>query len=43
MGDLIQSTPVISGLRKQHPNAKITLLVTSVFEEFSKRIPHIDE
>ena len=43
MGDLIQSTPVISGLRKQHPNACITLLVTSLFGEFSKRIPYIDE
>ena len=43
MGDLIQSTPVISGLRKQYPGAHITLLVTSVFAEFSKRIPHIDE
>ena len=43
MGDLIQSTPAISGLRKQNPSARITLLVTSVFAEFSKRIPHIDE
>ena len=43
MGDLIQSTPVISGLRKQYPGAHITLLVTNVFAEFSKRISHIDE
>ena len=43
MGDLIQSTSVISGLRKQYPNACITLLVTNVFEEFSKRIPDIDK
>ena len=43
MGDLIQSTPVISGLRKQYPNGHITLLVTSAFANFSERIPHIDE
>jgi len=43
MGDLIQSTPVISGLRKQYPNAHITLLVSNVFADFSKRIPHVDE
>ena len=43
MGDLIQSTSVISGLRKQYPSACITLLATSIFEEFSKRIPHIDK
>ena len=43
MGDLIQSTSAISGLRKQYPSACITLLVTSVFAEFSKKIPDIDE
>jgi len=43
MGDLIQSTPAISGLRKQYPSSHITLLVTSVFSDFSKRIPYIDE
>lgn len=43
MGDLIQSTPVIAGLRKQYPDARMTLLITSTFAEFSKRIPHIDE
>ena len=43
MGDLIQSTSVISGLRKQHKNAHISLLVSKNFAEFSKRLPHIDE
>ena len=39
MGDLVQSTSSIAGLRKQYPNACITLMVTSAFEEFSKKIP----
>ena len=43
MGDLIQSTPVISGLNEKYPEARITLLVTSDFSEFAARIPHVDE
>jgi len=43
MGDLVQSTSSIVGLRKQYPNACITLMVTSGFEEFSKKIPCINK
>jgi len=43
MGDLVQSTSSIAGLRKQYPDACITLMVTSAFEEFSKKIPCIDK
>lgn len=43
MGDLIQSTPLVMGLRKKYPQSHITLMVSSDFAEFSKRIPHIDE
>jgi ADP-heptose:LPS heptosyltransferase len=43
MGDLIQSTPLISSLRKRYPDAKITLLVSSDFAEFAKRANYIDE
>ena len=43
MGDLVQSTSSITGLRKQYPNACITLMVTSAFEEFSKKIPCINK
>ena len=43
MGDLVQSTSSIAGLRKQYPNARITLMVTSSFEEFSKKIPCINK
>jgi len=42
MGDLIQSTPLLKGLREKYPDAKITLLVGSDFYEFSKRLPVVD-
>jgi len=43
MGDLIQSTPLISGLRKKNPDAHISLVVSSDFEAFSHRIPHVNQ
>ncbi len=43
MGDLIQSTPLLKGLRKKYPDSKITLLVGSDFYEFSKRLPAVDD
>lgn len=43
MGDLIQSTPLIEGLRKKYPQAHITMMVSSDFADFAGRIPHIDE
>lgn len=42
IGDLIQGTPLISGLRAKYPDAKITQMVSSDFAEFAKRIP-VDE
>ena len=43
MGDMIQSTPLLQGLRAKYPDAKITLLVGSDFYEFSRRLPCVDE
>lgn len=43
MGDLVQSTPLIAGLREKYSDAKITLVVSSDFAEFSKRVPGVDE
>jgi ADP-heptose:LPS heptosyltransferase len=43
MGDLIQSTPLISGLRDKYPSAKITMLVTSDFSDFVPFVPNIDD
>ena len=43
MGDLVQATPLISGMRKKYPGAKITLMVSSDFEGFVPNIPDIDD
>lgn len=43
MGDLVQSTPLISGLRKKYPSARITLMVTGDFAGFVPWIPDIDD
>ncbi|CCQ91486.1 putative Heptosyltransferase family protein [Nitrospina gracilis 3/211] len=43
MGDLVQCTPLIAGLRRKHPDARITLAVNKSFEEFARKIPHLDE
>lgn len=43
MGDLIQSTPLIAGLREKHPEASITLMVAVDFAEFASRIPCVDD
>ncbi|GBE02443.1 lipopolysaccharide core heptosyltransferase RfaQ [bacterium BMS3Bbin06] len=42
MGDLIQSTPVIMGLKERYPGVRITLLVSETFVEICKYIPLID-
>ncbi len=43
MGDLVQSTPLVEGLREKYPGARFTLMVSSDFEEFAKRIHDIDD
>ena len=43
MGDLIQTTPLIQGLRQKYPDAKITLMVSSDFKNAISLIPYIDE
>jgi ADP-heptose:LPS heptosyltransferase len=43
MGDLIQTTPLIQGLNDKHPNAKITLMVSSDFEDAVSLIPGVDD
>lgn len=42
MGDLIQTTPVIVGLKKRYPEIRITLLASAEFAEICKYIPFID-
>lgn len=43
MGDMVQSTPLLAGLRKKYPQSVITLMVSSDFAAFAKRIPFIDD
>jgi ADP-heptose:LPS heptosyltransferase len=43
MGDLVQATPLISGLKEKYPYSKITLMVSSDFESFIPNIPDIDD
>ena len=43
MGDMIQTTPLIRGLKEKYPTAKITLLVTSDFASAVPLIPDVDE
>ena len=43
MGDLIQTTPLIQGLRKKYPHSKITLMVSSDFENAISLIPFVDD
>ncbi|MBI5057053.1 MAG: glycosyltransferase family 9 protein [Nitrospirae bacterium] len=43
MGDLLQTTPLMSGLKKENPGVRITLLINSSFVGICKGIPFIDE
>ena len=43
MGDLIQTTPLIQGLKEQYPDAKITLMVSSDFKDVVSLIPGVDD
>ena len=42
MGDMIQTTPLIRGLKEKYPGSKITLLVTSDFATTVSLIPGVD-
>ncbi|RJQ46078.1 MAG: hypothetical protein C4538_07225 [Nitrospiraceae bacterium] len=43
MGDLLQTTPLMAGLKEQYRDARITLLVSSRFAEICSGIPLIDD
>lgn len=42
-GDLIQTTPVLSGLRKRFPDAEIHLIIKTRFREVARMLPGVDE
>lgn len=41
-GDLIQTTPVVKGLRERYPSAKLHLIVKRRFREVAELLPEID-
>jgi ADP-heptose:LPS heptosyltransferase len=41
-GDLIQMTPLLSGLRRRHPDAELHLIVKSRFRAVAEMLPEID-
>lgn len=42
MGDLLQSTPLIAGLKRKHPQAEITLAVMNDFRGICSGFPGVD-
>jgi ADP-heptose:LPS heptosyltransferase len=43
LGDMIQATPTIAGLKAENPGGKVTVLVEKQFEEICRIIPGVDE
>jgi ADP-heptose:LPS heptosyltransferase len=43
LGDMLQATPTIAGMKEENPECKITVLVEKQFEDVCHSIPHIDE
>lgn len=43
LGDMLQATPTIAGLKAENPNCHITVLVEKQFAEVCSVIPNIDE
>ncbi len=42
LGDLIQAGPVIRGLRRKYPKARLTLVVMDVFADAARLLPGVD-
>jgi ADP-heptose:LPS heptosyltransferase len=43
LGDMLQATPTIAGMKAENPDCHITVLVEKQFAEVCSVIPHIDE
>jgi ADP-heptose:LPS heptosyltransferase len=41
-GDLIQTTPVLTGLRKRFPEARLHLIIKSRFRPVASLLPGVD-
>ena len=42
LGDLVQTTPLLRAVRREHPTARITLVVQDVFQEVAELMPGYD-
>jgi len=43
MGDMIQTTPLVRGLKKKYPNAHITAMLRPMSVPIAERVPEIDD
>lgn len=43
MGDLLQSSPLMAGLKKKYPDARLDVLVSSDFASIAESVPNIDK
>ena len=43
LGDMLQATPTIAGMKQENPNCKITVVVEKQFAEVCRILPNIDE
>lgn len=43
LGDMLQATPTIAGMKAENPDCHITVLVEKQFEDVCHIIPHIDQ
>jgi ADP-heptose:LPS heptosyltransferase len=43
LGDMLQATPTIAGIKRENPGCKITVVVEKQFQEVCRWIPDIDE
>ncbi len=43
LGDMLQATPTIAGMKMENPDCKVTVLVEKQFAEVCHNLPYIDE
>ena len=43
LGDMLQATPTIAGMKMENPDCRITVVVEKQFDQVLRNIPNIDE
>ena len=43
LGDMLQATPTIAGMKMENPDAKITVIVEKQFQDICRHLPQIDD